>query len=380
MQSLSVRGWLAIIPLDRPASACSGLATAAPSKAAVTSAAPGASLQVTTAAACVGDEPIYAELAQAGTTVTGQSCEYYLAGSGCYPIENGSLTGETTAPSTTRSRPDRVDASLTPIDRRSDRFRGDVCEHQVLLRRRRHAASTSLTTSKTSARPATPLPLHLELHARAGGLRQSPGHSLHRRWPCQIMQWVIAGGGPTGMMLAGELALAGVDVAIVERRATQDPRRAARAGGLHSRTIEGAIDQRDGIAERFLSQGKAMQVARLRDRSRLRHQRLSDRATITGWRCWRGPRSSASSPGWVDRAGGPRSHIARSRCTGFCPGRRRRRRRASPHAGDLRPRRPAALRCGRSTWSDATADHRSLVPQKKPASTSRVGDPLTSAI
>ena len=33
---------------------------------------------------------------------------------------------------------------------------------------------------------------------------------------------VIAGGGPTGMMLAGELALAGVDVAIVERRDSQD--------------------------------------------------------------------------------------------------------------------------------------------------------------
>jgi 3-(3-hydroxy-phenyl)propionate hydroxylase len=33
---------------------------------------------------------------------------------------------------------------------------------------------------------------------------------------------VIAGGGPTGMMLAGELALAGVDVAIVERRQNQE--------------------------------------------------------------------------------------------------------------------------------------------------------------
>ena len=33
---------------------------------------------------------------------------------------------------------------------------------------------------------------------------------------------VIAGGGPTGLMLAGELALAGVDVVIVERRASQD--------------------------------------------------------------------------------------------------------------------------------------------------------------
>ena len=65
---------------------------------------------------------------------------------------------------------------------------------------------------------------------------------------------VIAGGGPTGMMLAGELALAGVDVAIVERRATQDIV-GVRAGGLHARTTE-VFDQR-GIAERFLSQGQS---------------------------------------------------------------------------------------------------------------------------
>jgi 2-polyprenyl-6-methoxyphenol hydroxylase-like FAD-dependent oxidoreductase len=69
---------------------------------------------------------------------------------------------------------------------------------------------------------------------------------------------VIAGGGPTGLMLAGELALAGVDVAIVERRASQDLT-GSRAGGLHSRTIE-VLDQR-GIADRFLSQGKVAQVA-----------------------------------------------------------------------------------------------------------------------
>ena len=64
---------------------------------------------------------------------------------------------------------------------------------------------------------------------------------------------VIAGAGPTGLMLAGELALAGVDVAIVERRASQDLP-GSRAGGLHSRTIE-VLDQR-GIADRFLSQGQ----------------------------------------------------------------------------------------------------------------------------
>ncbi len=69
---------------------------------------------------------------------------------------------------------------------------------------------------------------------------------------------VIVGGGPTGLMLAGELALAGVDIAIVERRASQDVI-GHRAGGLHSRTIE-MLDQR-GIADRFLSQGQKAQVA-----------------------------------------------------------------------------------------------------------------------
>jgi len=63
---------------------------------------------------------------------------------------------------------------------------------------------------------------------------------------------VVAGGGPTGLMLAAELALAGIDVVIVERRASQDLD-GSRAGGLHSRTIE-VLDQR-GIAERFLSAG-----------------------------------------------------------------------------------------------------------------------------
>jgi 3-(3-hydroxy-phenyl)propionate hydroxylase len=68
---------------------------------------------------------------------------------------------------------------------------------------------------------------------------------------------VIVGGGPTGLMLAGELALAGVDVVIVERRTSQDVD-GSRAGGLHSRTIE-VLDQR-GIADRFLAEGQAMQV------------------------------------------------------------------------------------------------------------------------
>lgn len=70
---------------------------------------------------------------------------------------------------------------------------------------------------------------------------------------------VIAGGGPTGLMLAGELALAKIDVAIVERRAGQELT-GARSGGLHARTIE-VFDLR-GIADRFLSEGQKAQVAR----------------------------------------------------------------------------------------------------------------------
>ncbi len=68
---------------------------------------------------------------------------------------------------------------------------------------------------------------------------------------------IVAGGGPTGMMLAGELALAGVDVGIVERRATPELV-GSRAGGFHSRTIE-ILDQR-GIADRFLAEGKIVQA------------------------------------------------------------------------------------------------------------------------
>ena len=68
---------------------------------------------------------------------------------------------------------------------------------------------------------------------------------------------VIAGAGPTGLMLAGELALAGVDVAIVERRPDQKLA-GARALGISSRTIE-VLDQR-GIADRFLSAGQVAQI------------------------------------------------------------------------------------------------------------------------
>jgi 3-(3-hydroxy-phenyl)propionate hydroxylase len=66
----------------------------------------------------------------------------------------------------------------------------------------------------------------------------------------------IVGGGPTGLMLAGELALAGVEVEITDLRATSDLL-GSRARGFHARTIE-ILDQR-GIVDRFLAEGQAVQ-------------------------------------------------------------------------------------------------------------------------
>jgi len=66
----------------------------------------------------------------------------------------------------------------------------------------------------------------------------------------------IVGAGPTGMMLAAELALAGVEAVVLERR--EQPSPDSRSGGLHARTLE-LLDQR-GVGERFVSQGQPVQV------------------------------------------------------------------------------------------------------------------------
>lgn len=71
-----------------------------------------------------------------------------------------------------------------------------------------------------------------------------------------MLEVIIVGGGPTGLMLAGELALARVEVAVLERRSTPELV-GTRARGFHSRTIE-LLDQR-GIADRFLDQGRTVQ-------------------------------------------------------------------------------------------------------------------------
>ncbi|MDH2341693.1 FAD-dependent monooxygenase [Bradyrhizobium sp. SSUT77] len=84
-------------------------------------------------------------------------------------------------------------------------------------------------------------------HTKRAGARHAKDHAV-----------VIAGGGPTGLMLAAELALANVDVAVVERRANRDLV-GTRAGGLHARSIE-ILDQR-GVADRFLREGQITQLA-----------------------------------------------------------------------------------------------------------------------
>lgn len=85
-------------------------------------------------------------------------------------------------------------------------------------------------------------------HGRANAHRAAAGdHAV-----------IIAGGGPTGLMLAAELTLANIDVAVVERRANQDLVE-PRAGGLHARTIE-ILDQR-GVADRFLCEGQVTELA-----------------------------------------------------------------------------------------------------------------------
>ena len=115
------------------------------------------------------------------------------------------------------------------------------------------SSSSTRSRSVTASRERSPLcshdkgdPATCHPHERQSREASMNGHAV-----------VIAGGGPTGLMLAGELALAGTNVAIVERRTSQ-VLAGSRARGLYSRTIE-VLDQR-GIADRFLSEGQVHPV------------------------------------------------------------------------------------------------------------------------
>jgi rifampicin monooxygenase len=67
---------------------------------------------------------------------------------------------------------------------------------------------------------------------------------------------IVAGCGPTGLMLASELRLHGVQVLVLEKEA--EPTKAVRALGLHARSVE-VMAQR-GLLERFLAHGKQYQM------------------------------------------------------------------------------------------------------------------------
>lgn len=105
------------------------------------------------------------------------------------------------------------------------------------------------------AGPDTPSVPPPSAYTRPRGLPQDPGGAAQFGTMTTRTEHavVIVGAGPTGLMLAGELALANVDVGIVERRPSQ-ALDGWRAGGLLPRTLE-VLDQR-GIVDRFVSEGQ----------------------------------------------------------------------------------------------------------------------------
>src|ERR1700754_3021601 len=75
----------------------------------------------------------------------------------------------------------------------------------------------------------------------------------------------VVGAGPTGLLLAGDLARAGVDVAVLERRGTES--NLTRAFGVHARTLE-HLDAR-GLADELITTGAPVDRLRLFDHLRI---------------------------------------------------------------------------------------------------------------
>ena len=164
---------------------------------------------------------------------------------------------------------------------------------------------------------------------------------------------VIAGGGPTGMMLAAELTLAGIDVVIVERRASFRARKLALARSAlpHHRSARSAWRRRS-----LPRRGEGDAGAGVR-RGPDGHQRLPHPPQLRDGAVAEPLRAH---PGRLDRRAG-RAHPARARGDGFRAGRR----------AASTSRCPTAHRCGRTIWSVATGA--AALCARRPASTSRAG-------
>jgi 2-polyprenyl-6-methoxyphenol hydroxylase-like FAD-dependent oxidoreductase len=90
---------------------------------------------------------------------------------------------------------------------------------------------------------------------------QLPKSNSFRQEIIMIKQTTVAivGAGPTGLLLAGDLARAGVDVSVLERRGTES--NLTRAFGVHARTLE-HLDAR-GLADEVVAGGAPLQQLRL---------------------------------------------------------------------------------------------------------------------